>query len=143
MDNLSGILIALSLIGLVLLIVVLIALFYKPPKNLLVNCKLNLNEGKKTLDFEVLNNGKKRLKLQAPYVKFSHATSKKIFQVKKEYFNAKFPRILRIGETFTGSIDISHYEEILHNASFKPIHVKILFIESAGLEFKSHSIDFG
>lgn len=142
MDNVSGILIALSLIGLVLLVVVIIALFYKPPKNLLVKCKLSVNGDKKTLDFEVLNDGKKRLKLQEPLVKFTHATSKKMFQVKKEYLQAKFPKVLKIGESFAGSINIDHYEEVLRKNSFEPTHVKVIFLESAGLEFQSHSIDF-
>jgi hypothetical protein len=145
MDNFSGITLGLSLIGFVLLVVVLVSIFYRPAKRLNVACNFQSGSDEKqdamlTIEFE--NIGKRNLKLLAPYVRFSHATHSKLYQVKPETITCKFPRSVKIGEKLNCQLDLGHFKTILEKQSFSPTHVKLIINDSAGLDFESHSLAF-
>ena len=145
MDDISGVTIALSLVGFVLLVVALVALLYKPPKKLKVVCKFkddSIKNLKSIVEIDVENIGKKRMKMLAPYVKFSHATHSKLFQVKPEMVNTRFPRIIKIGDKLNCEVDLSQYTSSLESISFNPTHVKIFLEDTAGLRFYSQNLEF-
>jgi hypothetical protein len=144
MNSFSGITLGLTLIGFVLLVVGLVAIFYKPAKRLKVDCNFKPgtdNKMNSTLVIDLENVGKRQLKLQAPYIRFSHATHSKIYSVKPEFVHCRFPHILKIGEKLNFELDLSHFTSQLQKHEFTPTHVKIQINESAGLDFESHSLD--
>jgi len=145
MDNLSGITIALSLIGFVLLVVLLVTIFYRPAKRLQVTCNFKSDSDEKNDSVLVVNMeniGKRKLKLLAPYVRFSHTTHSKLYQVKPETINCKFPRMLKIGEKLSCELDLGHFKTILEKHAFSPTHMKLIVNDSAGLDFESQSLGF-
>ena len=145
MDSISGIAIGLSLVGLVLLIVALIAIFYKPPKRLKVSCKFKSDDATKkdsVVTVHVENIGKRKVKLVSPYVSFSHATHSKLFQMKPDKLGCRFPQIVDIGDKLDCTIDLSHYKEALDNHDFHPTNMKVILKDTAGLEFSSHTLTF-
>jgi hypothetical protein len=145
MNNLSGITIGLSLIGLVLLVVALVAIFYRPAKRLNVSCNFKSESDEKNdamLKVEIENVGKRNLKLMSPYVRFSHATHTKLYQVKPETIDCKFPRMLKIGQKLSCEVDLGHFKTILQKQSFSPTHAKVIISDSAGLDFESQSLTF-
>ncbi len=145
MNNLSSIYIALILIGFVLLVVALVAIFYRPAKRMNVSCKFKSVDDEKhdaVLNVEIENVGKRNLKLMSPYVRFSHATHTQIYQVKSESINSKFPRLLKIGEKLNCELDLAHFKTALQKHAFSPTHVKVIFNDSAGLDFESQSLVF-
>jgi hypothetical protein len=145
MDNISGIAIGLSMIGFVLLVVLLVALFYRPAKRLQVTCNFKSDSDKKNdsvLIIDMENIGKRKLKLLTPYVRFSHATHSKLYQVRPETINCKFPRMLKIGEKLSCDLDLGHFKTILEKHTFSPTHMKLIISDSAGLNFESQSLAF-
>ncbi len=145
MDSLSGISIGLSLVGLVLLIVALIAIFYKPPKRLKVDCKFKTDDAKKkdsVVTVQVENIGKREVKLVSPYVSFSHASHSKLFQMKADKVECKFPRIINIGDKLSCEVDLSQYKELLDKHDFHPTHMKVIIKDTVGLKFNSHTLTF-
>jgi hypothetical protein len=145
MGNLSGLTIGLSLIGLVLLIVLLVALLYKPAKRMHVTCNFLPDSTEKhdvVMSVKMDNTGKRKLKLYSPYVRFSHATHSKLYQVKPETISCKFPYTLKIGEQLNCELDLGHFKTILEKHAFSPTHVKVIISDSAGLEFESASLAF-
>jgi len=145
MDAFSGIALGLSLMGLVLLVVILIALFYKPPKRLKVGCQFK-DDGKEdkysVITVSVNNIGKRKLKLVAPYVRFSHATHSKLYQMKPDKLQCKFPQIVSVGQTMSCDVDLHQYKESLDAHDFHPTHMKVIMKDTAGLEFESHTLTF-
>ena len=145
MDNLSSVTIALSLVGFIFLVVALVMLFYKPPKKLKVVCKFKDYSNKNiksVVEIDVENIGKKRMKILAPYIKFSHTTHSKLFQLKSEKAICRFPRIIKIGDKLNCEVDLSQYASSLESISFKPTHVKIFLEDTAGLRFYSQNMEF-
>jgi hypothetical protein len=145
MDNFSGLTLALSLVGLVLLVVLLVSILYRPAKRLNVLCsfKPGSDEKQHSVLIVILENiGKRKLKLLPPYVRFSHATHSKRFLVKPETITSNFPRSLKIGEKLTCELDLSHFKSLLEKHTFHPTHVKFVINDSAGLDFESHSLTF-
>lgn len=144
MNNISGIAIGLSLVGLVLLVVVLIALFYKPGKRLKViaDYKPNYDGKDSVIKVKVKNIGKKHLKLTAPYVKFSHNTHTKLYQIKSKKSQCKFPRVMKVGDEIGCEVDLLEYKEKLVDNEWHPVHVKILVKDTMGLEFGSKDLDY-
>lgn len=145
MDIESGYFIALVLIGLILLVVALVAIFYKPGKRLYVNCNFKSdkdNINKSIIEVFVENVGKKRVKMVFPYVKFSSSTSSKLFQLNSKKVNYRFPKIIKKGEKLNFEVDISQYNNILKNQSFNTTHIKVVVEDTVGLQFKSHNLDF-
>jgi len=145
MDSLSGIALGLSLIGLVLLVVIIIALFYKPPKRLKVDCQFKAvgKEDKySVVTVSVKNIGKRKLKLVAPYVRFSHTTHTKLFQMKSDKLQCKFPLVVTVGGEMSCDVDLHQYKEMLENHDFHPTHMKVIMKDTAGLEFESQTLTF-
>jgi hypothetical protein len=145
MDKFSGYVLFLSLIGLVLLVVLLVSLLYKPAKRLTVNCSFKPGGDEKHHSVLILileNIGKRKLKLLAPYVRFSHATHSKLYIVKPETATCSFPRVIKVGEKLSCEIDLSHFKALLEKHSFSPTHVKVIVSDIAGLDFESHSLSF-
>jgi len=145
MDNLSGITIALSLIGFVLLVVKLVTIFYRTAKRLQVTSNFKSDKEEKNDSVLVVNMeniGKRKLKLLAPYVRFSHTTHSKLYQVKPATINCKFPRMLKIGEKLSCELDLGHFKTILEKHAFSPTHMKLIVNDSAGLDFESQSLGF-
>ena len=110
----SGYFLALVLVGFVLLVVALVAIFYKPGKRLNVNYNFKSDKdklNKSIIEVFVENIGKKRVKMLFPYVKFSSTSSSKLFQLNSERVNCRFPKIIKKGEklfkTRYGLIDMS------------------------------------
>jgi hypothetical protein len=145
MDSFSGIAIGLSMIGFVLLVGLLVALFYRPAKRLQVTSSFKTGSDEKhdaMLIINIDNIGKRQLKLRAPYVRFSHATHSKLFQVKPEMISCKFPRTVKVGEKLSCELDLGHFKTLLEKHSFSPTHVKLIINDSAGLDFESPSLSF-
>ena len=145
MDSFSGIALGISLMGLVLLIVLLIAVFYKPPKRLKVDCKFktdNKEDKYSIITVSVENIGKKKLKLVAPYVRFSHATHTKLYQMKPDILQCKFPQIVSLKAKMSCDVDLHQYKESLENHDFHPTHMKVIMKDTAGLEFESPTLIF-
>ncbi len=144
MDNISGLVIGASLIGLVLLVVVLIAIFYKPAKRLEVTCNFKPDSDKtdSVIKVAVKNIGKKRLKLVAPYVKFSHYTHFKLYQITSAKAHCKFPRIMKIGDEIGCEVDLTPYKDLLAKNEWHPTHVRVIVKDTVGLEFQSENLDY-
>ena len=145
MDNFSGLAIGLSMIGFVLLVVLLVAILYRPAKRLNVNCSFPPESEEKhysVLLVSAENVGKRRLKLLNPYVRFSHATHTQLYKVKPETIDCTFPRAIKIGEKLTCEIDLAHFKTQLEKHAFHPTHVKVIISDTAGLDFESHSLIF-
>ncbi|MBM3434996.1 MAG: hypothetical protein FJY07_02130 [Bacteroidetes bacterium] len=144
MNNLSGIYLGLALIGFVLLVVALVAILYRPAKRLKVECIFKEGTGNSmnsTILLTLDNVGKRNLKIMAPFIRFSHTTHSKLFTVKPELISCRFPRMLTIGEKLSCELELKHYAAQLQVHSFIPTHVKIIFNDSAGLDFESHTLD--
>ena len=145
MDSLSGVTLGLSLVGLILLVVLLVAVFYKPPKKLSIISKFKRGDdtNKLILAINVENIGKKRVKVVAPYIKFSTSSKSKKFQVNPKNASCRFPRIIKIGDKLGCDIDISYYLDILDKQSFKPTNLIVYIEDNVGLNFhsKTHQIE--
>ena len=145
MDSFSGIALGLSLVGLVLLVVILIALFYKPPKRLKVDCNFKAEDQEKkdsVIKVKVENIGRRKLKLVSPYVRFSHANHSKLYQMQSDKVQCSFPRIVNIGDVLECEVDLSVYKESLDVHDFHPTHMKLIMKDTAGLQFPSHTLHF-
>ena len=145
MDNFSGFTLGLSLIGFVLLVVLLVSLLYRPAKRLNVTCNFKSDSDEKQdamLIVNLDNVGKRKLKLLPPFVRFSHATHSKLFKIKPETINCRFPRSVKIGEKLTCEVDLGHYTTQLEKLGFSSTHVKVIFNDSAGLDFESHNLAY-
>ncbi|MBN2173178.1 MAG: hypothetical protein JW731_03535 [Bacteroidales bacterium] len=143
MDSISGITIALSLIGLVLLVVLIVALLYKPGKKLYVHAYF-IDKGEHVdesiVEVSVENTGKKQVKMLYPYIRFSHGTHSKIYQLKPTNVECKFPRILKIGEKISCKIDLHHYHDPLEKNAFDPTHVRFIIKDTVGMIFQSENL---
>lgn len=145
MDSLSGVTLGLSLIGLILLVGLLVAIFYKPPKKLSIISKFRKDDNinKLFLVITVENTGKKRVRIVGPYIKFSGNSKPKLYQVNHKSSMCKFPKMIKIGDQLSCEIDISYYLDILNKKSFKPTGLKVYIEDTAGLQFHSqtHQLD--
>jgi hypothetical protein len=145
MNNISGLTLGLSLIGLVLLVVFLVAIFYRPAKRLNVTCNFKSGSDEKQdamLLVNLENVGKRKLKLQAPFIRFSHTTHSKRYQAKPETLSCNFPRSIKIGEKQSFELNLGHFKTQLEKIAFNPTHVKIIINDFAGLDFESQSLTF-
>jgi len=144
MGNISGIYLGLTLIGFVLLVVALVAIFYRPAKRLKVDCAFkdgNDNSLNSILRIDIENVGKRTMKLMPLYIRFSHTNHSKLFAVKPKLLHIRFPRMIKIGEKLTCELDLKHYDQLLKTHSLIPTHLKVIVNDSAGLDFESHSLD--
>ena len=137
----DGIFIAISMAGIVLLVVLLVTLFYKPKKRLRVEAKVN-PENKHIVEVHVKNVGKRRVKVVAPYVKFSHGQKSRKYQVSLSKLNTKFPRVMKVGDELKCDVDLTHFHSVLEQKSMKSSHVKIIVENMVGMKYNSSTLDY-
>jgi hypothetical protein len=133
------------LIGLVLLVVILIAIFYKPPKRLKVKCDFKAEDKTdkhSVINVSVENIGKRQVKMVSPYVRFSHTSHSKLFQMKPKNVECRFPRIINVGEKLSCEVDLHEYKDSLDEHDFHPTHMKVIIKDTVGLNFDSHTLAF-
>jgi hypothetical protein len=145
MDSQSGFLIFASIVGFVLLIIVLVALLYKPAKKAAVRCNYlapNEDNNHRLIQIHVKNTGKKPLKIVSPYISFFSLRTSENFQLKPESIKIMFPRILNVNEEMKCEAEIGHYEEYLSKTAARPSQIKVIIKDTEGLEFNSNAVDF-
>lgn len=141
MDFQNGIFIAIAIICIVLLVAFLVSVFYKPKKRLQVQADFKA-DNEHIVEVHVLNIGKRRVKMVAPYVKFSHGRKSRKYQIDPRWIKCKFPRVLNLGEEFTCEIDLEHFHSILEKKSMNSPHVKIIIENMVGMKYISHTLDY-
>ena len=145
MDDLSSVTIVLSIVGFIAIITVLVIILYKPPKKLDVESKFASKENSEKphlVDVNIKNTGKKRLKMNSPYVKFINGPSVQIYQINPQKIHCRFPRIIKVGEEISCTVDLTEYHKSLEKDSFHPTHFKIVIKDTVGMNFSSHSLDY-
>ncbi|MCF8378383.1 MAG: hypothetical protein K9H49_02330 [Bacteroidales bacterium] len=145
MDDLSSVTIVLSIVGFIALVTILVLILYKPAKNLEVVSKFTAESEKDNrhqVFITVKNTGKKRLKMYAPYLKFSNGPHAQIYQVNPHKVHCRFPRIIKIGEEVSCNIDLTDYHHSLEKDNFHPSHFKVIIKDTVGMSFSSHSLDY-
>jgi len=145
MDNQSAFLVFASVIGLVILIIVLVAILYKPMKRAAITCNYAVTgegENARVLQIQVKNTGKKPLKIVSPYISFSSLRTTQNFQLKPEKIKVMFPRILNVNEELKCEAEIGHYDEYLSKSATHPGQVKVIIKDTEGLEFNSNAVDY-
>lgn len=141
MDFQNGIFIAIGIVGIVLLVTFLVTVFYKPKKRLQV--KAEFEDGNQhLLKVDVLNIGKRRLKMVAPYIKFTHGRKSRKYQVDPRKIKCKFPKALKVGEDFSCLIDLEHFHEVLEKKNMKSTHVRVIVENMVGMKYISHTVDY-
>lgn len=141
MDFQNGIFIAIAIVCIVLLVTFLVTVFYKPKKRLQV--KVGFDHGSQhVLKVDVLNIGKRKLKMVAPYIKFTHGRKSRKYQVDPRKIKCKFPRALKVGEEFSCFIDLEHFHSVLEKRNMKSTHVKVIIENMVGMKYISHTVDY-
>jgi hypothetical protein len=145
MNNLSAFLMFAAVIGLVILIIVLVAILYKPKKKAAITCRyatVSEGENARVLQIHIKNTGKKPLKIVSPYISFSSLRTSQNFQLKPEKIRIMFPRILNVNEELNCEAEIGHYDEYLSKSAAYPGQVKVIVKDTEGLEFNSNAVDY-
>jgi hypothetical protein len=145
MDSQSGFLIFASVIGFVILVIVLVAILYKPAKKSAIRCEYivsNEDKNGRFIQIHVKNTGKKPLKIVSPYVVFFSLRSSQNFQLKPENIKIMFPRILNVNEELKCEAEIGHYDEFLSKTAARPSQIRVIVKDTEGLEFNSNSVDY-
>jgi len=145
MDFDTSLVIVLSIAGAIALITVLVALFYKPGKNLKVDASFisTKNEGPpEGIEFHIANVGSKRVKMATPFVMFYNAQHSILYEIKRDYTSCRFPKILEVGNEMRCKFDCGHFHSVLETLSFKPQHIKIVIRDTMGMRFKSNPLDY-
>ena len=145
MDFDSSLIIVLVIGGVMALITILVAVFYKPGKRLKVDAQyVPCDSGKPQdcLEFHIVNVGTKRVKMTLPSVLFYTGQHAIKYQIKRKYTSCKFPKILEVGDEMTCKFDLAHFHDVLENQNFHPHHVKIIVRDTMGMRFKSNPLDY-
>jgi hypothetical protein len=144
MDFNSSLVIVLLIVGVIILVTVLVAVLYKTGKKLEVNASYpNASEQPpRTLRFQIVNIGRKRVKLIAPVVKFYNLQHSILYEVRKEYTECKFPRIMEVGDGMDCTFDLEHFQEVLKKQDFDPSHVRLIVRDTMDMQFKSNPLDY-
>lgn len=137
----NGPFLAISITAAVLFVALLVTIFYKPKKRLKVDAKFSPDSNHK-IEVHAKNIGKRRVKVVAPYVKFSHGRKSRKYQVSKSKLNIKFPLILTVGDEFKCEIDLEHFHTVLEQKSMTSSHVKIIVENMVGMKYNSHTLDY-
>ncbi|MBN1340319.1 MAG: hypothetical protein JXA03_13400 [Bacteroidales bacterium] len=130
-------------IALVIVLAVLyLSFFFKPGKQLKVVASLIHNEtsDSRNLSVEIINIGKKGLKVVYPFVKFRNGRFSKLFQVKPDRVNTSFPKIIKPGEEYDCIIEITSYIRLLNKKAFSPKTLKVIIKDTVGVKFQSEII---
>lgn len=145
MDFDSSLSIVLTIVGVIALVTILVTLFYKPGKQLKVDAKFvsKSDEGPPvSLEFHIVNVGRKRVKMATPFVMFYSMQHSILYEVKREYTSCKFPKILEVGDEMRCLFDLAHYHEVLEKQHFKSHHLRIVIRDTVGMRFKSNPLDY-
>lgn len=145
MDFNSSLGIVLGIVGVIALVTTLVALLYKPPKRLKVSANytvVSTGEQPKSLEFHIVNIGRKRVKMATPFVKFYSAQHSILYEVKKNYTSCRFPKILELGTEMHCQFDLEHFHDVLEKLNFKPQHVRIVIRDTVGMHFNSNPLDY-
>ena len=145
MDFNSSLVIVLTIVSVIALVTILVTLFYKPGKRLKVDAKYIAKGGEDppaSLEFHIVNIGRKRVKMATPFVMFYSMQHSILYEVRKEYTSCRFPKILEVGDEMRCNFDLAHFHDVLEKQSFKPHHVKIVIRDTVGMRFNSNPLDY-
>ena len=141
----SSLVIVLMIVGVIALVTILVALFYKPGKRLNVDARY-VSDGKKdpqaSLEFHIVNVGRKRVKMATPFVMFYNVQHSILYEIKREYTSCRFPKILEVGDEMRCMFDLAHFHDVLEKQHFKPHHTRIVIRDTIGMRFKSNPLDY-
>lgn len=141
----SSLIIVLGIVSVIALVAILVSLLYKTPKRLKVTANYNSpdNSGPpKSLEFHIVNVGRKRVKMANPFVKYYTSQHSILYEVKKEYTSCKFPKILEVGKEMHCQFDLDHFHDVLERQNFDPQHVRIVIRDTIGMHFVSNPLDY-
>lgn len=145
MDFDSSLSIVLTIVGVIALVTILVALFYKPGKQLKVDAKFVTKasgEPPTSLEFHIVNIGRKRVKMAIPFVMFYSMQHSILYEIKREYTSCKFPKILEVGDEMRCLFELAHYHDVLEKQHFKSHHLRIVIRDTVGMRFKSNPLDY-
>jgi len=141
----SSLTIVLFIVASIAVVTTLVALFYKPGKQLKVDA--NFVEGKdgmppESLEFHIVNTGRKRVKMAVPFVMFYNMQHSILYEIKREFTSCRFPKILEVGDEMRCKFNLAHYHEVLEKQKFKSHHVRIVIRDTMGMRFKSNPLEY-
>ena len=145
MDFDSSLVIVLFIVGAIALVAILVTLFYKPPKQLKVDVKYvakGNEDPPASLEFHIVNVGRKRVKMATPFVMFYTLQHSLLYEIKREYTSCRFPKILEVGDEMRCMFDLDHFHDVLEKQEFNPHHVRIVIRDTVGMRFKSNPLDY-
>lgn len=137
--------IVIGIVGVIALVAIVVAFFYKPPKRLTVAANYSTAgnaDPPKSLEFHIVNIGRKRVKMASPFVKFYNAQHSILYEVKKGYTSCKFPKIIEVGKEMHCQFDLDHFHDVLEKQNFEPQHVRIVIRDTVGMHFISNPLDY-
>jgi hypothetical protein len=135
----------LLIVGVIALVTILVALFYKPGKRLKVDARYitkNNEDPPGSIEFHIVSIGTKRVKMATPFVMFYNPQHSILYEVRREYTSCKFPKILEPGNEMRCMFDLAHFHDVLGKQHFKPQHVRIVIRDTVGLRFNSNPLDY-
>lgn len=141
----SSLVIVIGIVGAMALIAILVAVFYKPPKRLKVSANyfdLDNDDQPTSLEFHILNIGRKRVKMASPFVRFYSTQHTILYEVKGGYTSCKFPKILEVGQEMHCRFDLGHFHDVVEKLNFEPHHVRIVIRDTVGMHFNSNPLDY-
>ena len=142
MDSQSGLLFVFSVAAFILLLVILLSLFYKPPRRLSVIAELsNADSTNPSVHVKVENIGKKRVKIMPPYIKFYSGIHTQVFQINPKRAHHEFPVLMKKTQSDQCDIELGVFLEKLKSQDFHATKFKVLIKNSTGLEFFSQPVD--
>lgn len=145
MDFNSSLLIVLGIVSVIALVAILVAFLYKTPKRLKVKANYSATDDSgppKSLEFHIVNIGRKRVKMASPFVKYYNSQHSILYEVKKGYTSCKFPKILEVGKEMHCQFDLDHFHDVLERQKFDPQHVRIVIRDTVGMHFNSNALDY-
>ncbi|MCD4734947.1 MAG: hypothetical protein K8R53_02795 [Bacteroidales bacterium] len=128
-----------GILGLVIIASILLAIFFKPGKRLIVNSKIDQSEKdeEKKLLVTLQNIGNKRMKIVSPFIKFKCGSKTRLFQVKPSNVTASFPKVIKPGDKCNFAIHVGSYARFLKKKSLEIKAVKIIIKDTVGIKFQS------
>ncbi len=145
MDFNSSLVIVLTIVGAIALVTLLVTLFYKPGKQLKVDASFfsrNNEDPPASLEFHIVNVGRKRVKMATPFVMFYTMQHSVLYEIKNNHTSCRFPKILEVGDEMRCTFDLAHFHDVLEKTSFNPHHVRIVIRDTIGMRFKSNALDY-
>lgn len=128
------------IIFIIVMFIVLITIF-KPGKSMEILASFREANGAENniLHISLNNDGKKKVKVVLPLIKFKSGTKAKLFQLKQTADRPRFPRIIEPGDKAEMTVNISPYLRLLRKKSFHPTSFKVIVKDTIGMKFQSDS----